>query len=186
MTEIHATSPERPDALPDAWVSRIFSRMEALYGSAFSDRWRNTDMVHVRSVWAEELAGFFDQPSMIGHALKALSSRPTPPSLPEFLDLCRQAPRPQRPAIEGPKLTPDEQRERAQAISKAVDRSAGFDFLGWAKRPGSALAMREIVKCAERKDDRFVAILAQLKADGVCDESGKLLKRWDGLQWVRA
>lgn len=176
---MNATSPAKPRALPDAWVAKIFARMEALYGSDFLDRWKHSDMANVQRVWAEELAGFSDQPEMIGHALKALCSKPKSPSLPEFLDLCRQAPRPERLAIEGPKLSPEEQRARAAEIGKIADKSAGFDFLAWAKRPGSSMAMREVVKLAERKDERFVEILAQLKADGVCDEHGRLLKRWD-------
>ena len=42
--------------LPDAWISKIFSKFEARYGSLFIDRWRDCDMANVRETWAEELA----------------------------------------------------------------------------------------------------------------------------------
>jgi len=62
--------------------------------------------------------------------------------------------------------------------------TAGLDPLGWAKHPQSQQALDAITLAAKEGDERFVAIRAQLVADGVCDESGKLLMRWDGLRWV--
>ncbi len=163
--------------MPSAWIERIFGRMEALYGSAFLDRWKHSDIDNVRRVWAEELAGFADHPEAIAHALKALTSKPTPPSLPEFLDLCRQAPRQFAPALEAPRLSPSEQAERAEAISAAFGRSADFDYLAWARRPASTLAMHAICAAAQ-SDVRFRRIIADLQAQGVCDDGGRLLQRW--------
>lgn len=188
MNAPNETLPPRQRALPEAWIEKVFSRMEGLYGSLFLDRWKNSDMANVRRVWAEELAGFQDQPEMIGHALKALSNAPFPPTLPEFLALCRAAPRPQRIAIEGPQLSADEQRERAEKMAAAAKKPAAFDFIGWAKKPGSAMAMAAVVECAGKGDERFVEIVAEHKANGVCDEHGKLLRRWDASRsdWAAA
>lgn len=181
-----ATSPEKPSAfrepLPDAWIVRLFGRLLALYGSQFADKWAGTDPANVRATWAEKLAGFRDQPEAIAAALEDCDSRPTPPNLPEFLTLCREAAKrigSRRPAL--PHIPTAEEidraREAANRAAKAVDRSSGFDYLAWARNPGTDIAMRAVVECAERKDPRFVEILADLKARGVCDEDGKLRRR---------
>lgn len=56
--------------------------------------------------------------------------------------------------------------------------------LGWAERPRSQNALDLVTTGANEGDARLVAIRARLVSDGVCDESGKLLMRWDGLRWV--
>ena len=71
-------------------------------------------------------------------------------------------------------------------MQTAKDAST-FDYLGWAKRPGSQLALDKVFEAARRdKDPRFVEIVAKLVADGVATEGGQLLYRWDVLdkQWV--
>ncbi len=59
-----------------------------------------------------------------------------------------------------------------------------LDPLGWAKRPKSAYALHAVIETAKVGDPRFMAILEKLVADGVCTEAGKLLLRWDGMQWM--
>lgn len=44
---------------------------------------------NAKEVWGEKLAGFADQPDRIKRALESLP--PHPPTLPEFVALCRQA-----------------------------------------------------------------------------------------------
>ena len=56
--------------------------------------------------------------------------------------------------------------------------TAGLDPLGWAKRPQSQQALDAITLAAKEGDERFVAIRAQLVADGVCDESLNLQYVW--------
>lgn len=79
-------SPQQP--LPAAWIERLFERMAGLYGARFADVWRGTDPERVKRIWAEELAGFGGEE--IARGVQALKTRDWPPTLPEFLRLCRQ------------------------------------------------------------------------------------------------
>lgn len=78
-------------SLPDSWIIRIFDQMSALYGKKFADQWSGTDPVVMRRVWAQKLGGFHDQPKAIKQALDAMDAKPFPPTLPEFLTMCREA-----------------------------------------------------------------------------------------------
>lgn len=69
------------------WIERLFARFLALYGERFSRMWANADLAEVKATWADRLGGF--QGESLAHALKACDERPYPPTLPEFLGLCR-------------------------------------------------------------------------------------------------
>ncbi len=74
-------------AIPVAWAARIIARMKALYGAKFSDQWGALDPDEMAWAWAEELAGYSGEEIACG--LQACRQRPFPPTLPEFLVLCR-------------------------------------------------------------------------------------------------
>lgn len=74
-------------AIPVAWAARVISRMKALYGAKFSDQWGALDPDEMAWAWAEELAGFTGDELAAG--LAACKTRPWPPTLPEFIVLCR-------------------------------------------------------------------------------------------------
>lgn len=117
--------------LPDAWIERLFDRLAALYGSKFADLWKNTDLQNVKATWAEKLGGFGDRPDIIRHALDACDDRPWPPTLPEFLGLCRDQAR--RAGAESvklppPQLTVEERMERAKLLESAAVKSASYDY----------------------------------------------------------
>lgn len=80
-------------SLPATWVERIFGHISALYGSKFLDMWRGQDVNAVKAIWSEKLGGFSDKPHAIKAALDALDEKPFPPTLPEFLHMCRDAAR---------------------------------------------------------------------------------------------
>lgn len=105
-------------SLPIAWIDRIFSYLSGLYGAKFTDMWRETDIASVKLLWAEKLAGFKERPEVIKAAMDSLDDKPWPPTLPEFLHLCRDAARrfgPKVMAIEH-KLTPEDvERNKARA-----------------------------------------------------------------------
>lgn len=83
--------PAKLSALPEAWIEKIFSHMAAFYGSLFVDRWKDCDITAVKRIWAESLATFSDNPECFRLALKALmDERCLPPTLPEFVALCRK------------------------------------------------------------------------------------------------
>ena len=77
--------------LPETWINRLFAHFEALYGSRFANLWQGTDIANVKRTWAEKLSGFEDKPKAIKFALDALDDHPYPPTLPEFINLCRTA-----------------------------------------------------------------------------------------------
>ena len=82
--EISSTSPK---PLPESWIDRLFERMSAYYGSRFADAWRGTDAAVVKRVWAEALGGYTADEMRRG--VSALNGCQWPPTLPEFLKLCR-------------------------------------------------------------------------------------------------
>lgn len=180
----NATSPANHFALPESWVARIFDHMAALYGSKFADLWRGTDASAVRRKWAEKLGGFHDKPEAIKSALDALDERPFPPTLPEFIGLCRDAARRIGPTTAAlpHRLTPEEQdcAEKAAAMAKDALRKAGErDHLAWAKKPRSRIAFDALADLARNGDSRFREIMADLIAQGATD-GYKLIKAWDG------
>lgn len=184
----NATSQASQRALPDAWVSRIFSRLEGRYGSLFHDRWRGCDMANVRETWAEELAGFHDRPDAIGYALRTLADQQFPPTLPEFLVACRRAPaKASAPALEH--RTTAEERERSADMARRLGEAVGAGRLRngidehWATHPRTAMHLRYIFDAA-KNDARFQPCVEQMVSDGVCSEGGKLLRRYRGRgQW---
>lgn len=130
--------------LPASWVDRIFDRMQGLYGSIWVDRWRTGETVDTprgpvdkgvmvaKATWAQELAGFADQPERLMKAIDACGSRPMPPTLPEFRDYARQAHIPAQTALPAP--TPDAERRAAnleRAASVSIKEAPG---LAWAYR----------------------------------------------------
>jgi len=83
----NATSAGLPTSLPDSWIERIFRRMENFYGAKWVDSLGGIDRERVKQAWAEELAGF--EVDELKAGLDAIRSRVWPPSLPEFMLLCR-------------------------------------------------------------------------------------------------
>jgi hypothetical protein len=73
--------------IPLSWVDRIFARMNAFYGAKLADAWTGSDLDEVKAIWAEELGGY--TPEEIRDGVAAMKRRDWPPTLPEFLKLCR-------------------------------------------------------------------------------------------------
>lgn len=61
--------------------------MVAFYGARFADAWRGTNADVVKAVWADELRDLLPEEWRRGVA--SLRTRAFPPTLPEFLALCR-------------------------------------------------------------------------------------------------
>lgn len=189
MTNRHlaqsATSPPTVSALPDTWISKIFSKFEARYGSLFIDRWRDCDMENVRETWAEELGNFEDKPECIGHALKVLATSKFPPTLPEFLEACRNAPRKEAPSLRYVPTADDEERARQAAASAAkVIKKISGDGIDqhWATHPRSVTHLKFIFEAAAR-DQRFRPCIVEMVEKGICTEDGHLLKSYRDQQW---
>ena len=137
------TTPSK-EPLPDSWVERIFQRMQGLYGSLWVDRWRSGEKVerggqlfdsgllNAKATWAMELGGFSDQPERIARALESCRHRNMPPTLPEFIDLCRQQVAEQAKALPPP--TPDAERRQRNIESAAAVKVGSVGNLQWAER----------------------------------------------------
>ena len=87
-----------PRRLPDSWIQKIFSTMQAYYGQKFILMWRtgqilpdgqDAGLVNAMNVWAERLAGYKESPETLKRVLECLPLEP--PTLPQFLELCRHA-----------------------------------------------------------------------------------------------
>lgn len=74
-------------AIPASWAARLVERMQALYGAKFAQQWAGIEPVRLTEIWAEELAGMTGEE--LARGLASCRSRPWPPTLPEFVLLCR-------------------------------------------------------------------------------------------------
>lgn len=122
----NAILPAKLSVLPDSWIEKVFSRMSSMYGTLFSDRWRDCDLNDVKAAWAEELAGFSDNPECYGLALKAMVEEcKFPPTLPEFFALCRNSYSRIKLVELEYKLSPEEierNKERAHQLRQMVEQ----------------------------------------------------------------
>ena len=126
-TESATSPPSASDCrLPDRWVERIFSHMAASYGTRFADLWGGQDPATVRAFWAKKLGGFAGRGDVIAAAIDALDDQITPPSLPQFLSICRvQARRLPSPHLALPAPPPAEATPLAP-VPAEQERPKGF------------------------------------------------------------
>jgi hypothetical protein len=84
--------------LPSEWIDRLFARFGAMYGAQWAEKWRGFDIEEVKATWAEDLDGVTGE--QLRKALDHVKANCAfPPSLPEFLGVCRQfRPKPQNVA----------------------------------------------------------------------------------------
>lgn len=80
----------RPSGSPDALVDRLFQKLHAMYGRQWTDMWAGAPLDAVKAEWARTLTGV--EPEAMRLALDAMltAGKAFPPSLPEFVSLCRQ------------------------------------------------------------------------------------------------
>lgn len=76
------------NALPQAWVEKLFERMLLEYGKKFADQWGPADTDALIAHWSRELAGY--SRIELKRGVDALANRDWPPTLPEFKKLCRR------------------------------------------------------------------------------------------------
>lgn len=135
--------------LPSAWVDRLFMRFSGRYGAAFSQRWAGVEDA-ARQEWSEGLAGF--TAAEIKRGLDNLGT--WPPSLPEFIQLCRPPIEPEKAFYEALK----QMRIRHQG---GADRWSN-PVIFWA-----AVWMGEDLFSAQfaRLKTRWIAALDQAKSD---------------------
>ena len=75
------------DPLPIKWIDKLFEKFKARYGSLFVERFGGLALDIVADEWAQELAGFTGPELQRG--LDGCRTLKFPPTLPEFMSLCR-------------------------------------------------------------------------------------------------
>ena len=118
-------------------IDRLFERLTATYGSAWTRMWADVPVTDVKTAWAHELAAFANNLNAIAWALENLPDRC--PNLIEFKTLCKHAPRPEIQALGEPKAPADVvDRElakiAAEAFKSPVDDRGHIDHKRWAKK----------------------------------------------------
>lgn len=154
----------------DRYFQRILFRFETLFGSQ-----KTKAVFNVSDESWGELSAAWEQylqqtdPAVIRAALASLAESPPdwPPALAEFIRLCKQFNRPEhRVALPPPKHEQTEIGRQMQAEIQTAIRKPDYDYLHWAKHPGSAKAVELLVRGA-REDRRLRDILDHLiKTDG--------------------
>lgn len=124
MQLVHAT--EAPPPVPVAWAARVIERMQALYGAKFAQQWEGIEPARLAEAWAQEIADYTAEE--IQRGLASCRGRTFPPTLPEFLGLCR------------PTLNPETAYHEAVAGMSA--RSRGV--IGQWSHPGVFWAARRV------------------------------------------
>lgn len=83
-----STSSNWPEgAIPERWIESLFNKMLDYYGAKFADQWRGTDSDTVKRIWAAELGKLTEAQMVAG--VEKLKTRDWPPTLPEFIKLCK-------------------------------------------------------------------------------------------------
>lgn len=123
-------------SLPLPWVDKIFLKLTLLYGRDFIGRWEGLEISDVKTDWGHELSGFENWPEAIAHALANLPSG-KPPTVMEFRDLARKAPRKELLQIPGPPADPErvaaELKKLAAITGKNGARVGRVDQKQWAR-----------------------------------------------------
>lgn len=150
--------------LPDAWVESLLARMLSIYGHRFQSQWADVPPASMLETWAATLGRFTGE--QIRWALEQMvTSCPWPPTLPEFVALCRQAPRPEPVnVLPAPDAVRDSIHRVQQVAETAPKRTEAFEYA--APSTDWAFKLRE----------RFLAgeslYLAQIQAGSkVCGEN---------------
>lgn len=129
--------------LPLGWIRKLFGELQGNYGTRFLDMWRsgqadtNGDDVGLQNamdMWAEKLAGFRERPDAIRRVLDTLPKHP--PTLPEFVELCRQScPKPDHKALPAPNVPPSViEARQAEAEAIAAKVAANVPSKAWAHK----------------------------------------------------
>lgn len=158
--------------MPKSWTESLLKKMTALYGERFLNQWRNVEPEDMIGTWSDALGPYCDHGEHQGQRIKwaldqLAQNNPHPPTLPEFIALCRQAPRPEVKALPMPAVSDEEASANLRKIEGMAKKMASDtqDFIGWARNPPDRSHRdsweRAICDCVEKRDERFRPILAQ-------------------------
>jgi len=136
-----SSQPHQP-ALPTRAVDRLFARFIAMFGvGAMQRMWGDTPTEDVKAAWADSLGRFSLEQILAG--LRALedSGATFPPTLPEFIALCKRRPPPvvaahQPLALPAPRTDGDlvAARAKVEHLVATVGREQTRDPMAWSCR----------------------------------------------------
>jgi len=118
-------------SLSDQVIDVVFHKLSVVYGRDFIARWEGLDLADVKADWAHELDGFDEWPEAIAHALRTLPPG-KPPTVLEFRELARKAPRKQPLALPEPAADPMRVSEALQKLSAPAP--AVSPYTDWIRR----------------------------------------------------
>lgn len=124
-------------SLPTKAVDRLFERLAATYGAAWTRQWADVPLSDVKTAWAHELAGYASETGLkaVAWALENLPERA--PNVIEFRAICRRAPAPELPRLPEPKADPERLKRELSRLgdirAKVVSESR-IDHKAWARR----------------------------------------------------
>ena len=162
--------------LKRSWVRKLFAEMQGNYGTRFLDMWRsgqadtNGDDVGLQNamdMWAEKLAGFRERPDAIRRVLDTLPKHP--PTLPEFVDLCRTScPKQEMKALPAPEVPPSVIAARQAEVQAIAVRAVGnVPSKAWAHK------LRARYLAGERLMMAQVSLASDALGERWTDEDGK-------------
>ena len=105
--------------LPDSWVESLLARMLATYGQKFRSQWADVPPETLRETWAVAL-GRFDGARIKWALEQMVATCSWPPTLPEFVALCRQAPREEPVKLPAPTPSEQQRAERVEQLATEV------------------------------------------------------------------
>ena len=116
-------------------IDRLFERLAATYGSAWSRQWSEVPLSDVKTAWAHELSGYGGRLEVLAWALENLPERA--PNIIEFRNLCRRSPAPEAPRLPEPKADPERlarELSKLQDLKQSVSKASKVDNKAWAKK----------------------------------------------------
>ena len=157
-------------------MRKLFAELQGNYGTRFLDMWRsgvtdtNNDdvgLLNAMALWAEKLAGFRERPDAIRRVLDTLPKHP--PTLPEFVALCRQScPKQEVKALPAPDVPPSVIAARQAEAEAIAARVAGnVPSKAWAHK------LRARYLAGERLMMAQVSLASDALGETWTDEDGK-------------
>jgi hypothetical protein len=116
-------------------IDRLFERLAATYGLAWSRQWSDVPLSDVKTAWAHELSGYGGRLEVLAWALENLPERA--PNIIEFRNLCRRSPAPEAPRLPEPKADPERlarELSKLQDLKQLVSKASKVDNKAWAKK----------------------------------------------------
>lgn len=126
--------------LPHRAIDRLFARFAAMYGDAAMKRmWGQQQPDAVKGIWGDSLGRFTVEQILVGLRALEESGVTFPPSLPEFVAICKRRPPPvvaahQPFALPAPRTEGDivAAREKVERLVATVGREPKHDPAEWA------------------------------------------------------